>query len=236
MRALPAWKAPGELAMGQLGTLELREEDGAQPPLPRPGEGRLGPLRVRGADPLQDGRGWRITVQPMAPGTAVIPPLDLGDGRWAPELRITIPRTVPFGAPWMGVGGGQQDVLPYLPFPWAWASLLALPLAILGWLLARRRRRRAPARRRKAALHAFRRHWPPSGPDRATLDAAHAAGRELLAAVFGDPARSWGAKTLQDRGLGAWSTWILSLDAARFARLDPPFPSLEALLAALEDR
>lgn len=236
MRAAPVWKAPAELALGQLGVLELREDDPSQPALPRPGEERLGPLAVRGVEALPDGRGWRITVQPMAPGMAVLPVLPLGDGRQAPALRITIPRSVPYGSPWVGVGGGQQDVLPYIPFPWAWATLLVLPLAALGWLLAKRLRRGAPVRRRRAAQHAFTRHWPPAAADRATLDAAHASGRDLLAATFGEEARSWGPEAFRERRLEAWSTWVLSLDAARFSRQEPPFPSLAALLAALEGR
>lgn len=236
MRALPVWKVPKDLAVGQLGILELREEDPALPALPRPGEDRLGALAVRGVEPLRDGRGWRITVEPMAPGRAVIAPQDLGDGRHTPELRLTIPRTTPFGAPWMGVGGGQQDVLPYLPFPWQWTSLLALPLAVLGWLVARRWRRAGPARARKAARRAFSGHWPPRPPDRASLDAAHARGRDLLAATFGEEARSWGPETLRQRELEPWAQWLLSLDAARFSRAEPAFPPLTDLLAALAPR
>jgi hypothetical protein len=235
MNALPAWKAP-QLALGRLGVLELREEDPAQPTLPRPGEDRLGPLAVRGVEAMKDGRGWRITVQPLAPGTAVIPPLDLGDGRHAPELRLTIPRTVAYGTPWVGVGGGRQDLLPYLDFPWAWATVLVLPLAALGWFLARSSRRQAPARQRRAAQRLFASRWPPARGDRAALDAAHGAGRDLLAARFGDEARSWGPVAFQARGLEVWGEWVRSLDAARFALAEPPFPLLEALLAALEGR
>jgi len=72
--------------MGQLGTLELRQPDPALPPPPRPGD-QLGPLAVRAVEPLGDGRGWRITVQPLAPGQVVVPPMELGDGRSTPELR-----------------------------------------------------------------------------------------------------------------------------------------------------
>ena len=232
MRALPTWKTPN-LAVGQLATLELREEDPAQPPLPRPGEDRLGPLAVRGVEPMRDGRGWRITVQPMATGTAVIPPLDLGDGRRAPELRLAIPRTVPYGTPWVGVGGGREDLLPYQDFPAAWALVPVLPLAALVWFLLRTSRRKAPARRRQAARRTFAHHWPPAGRDRATLDAAHAAGRELLAATFGEQARSWGPPAFQARHLEVWGEWIRSLDAARFALADPPFPPLAQLVDAL---
>ena len=232
--ALPSWKAPAELALGKLGSVELREEDPAQPALPRPGEDRLGPLAVRAVEPSHDGRGWRITVQPMAPGTAVIPPLDLGDGRRTPELRLSIPRSVAYGTPWVGVGGGRQDLLPHLEFPWAWASLLALPLAVLAWFVVRAMGRRRPARRRRAALRQFTQHWPPAATDRAALDAAHTAGRNLLAAVYGDEALSWGPQAFQERRLEIWSQWIRSLDAARFALEDPPFPSAGDLLAALE--
>jgi hypothetical protein len=234
MIALPSWNPPRELAVGKLGVLELREEDPAQPALPRPGEDRLGPLAVRGVEAMRDGHGWRITVQPMAPGVAVIPPQDLGDGRRTPELRLTIPRTVAYGSPWVGIGGGRQDLLPYLEFPWAWATVLAVPLAVLAWLVLRARRRGLPARRRGAARRAFIGHWPPANRQRATLDAAHAAGRDLLAATFGDEARSWGAETFQQRRLQPWAVWIRSLDAARFALDEPPFPPLAELLAALE--
>jgi hypothetical protein len=228
----PAWAAPRELALGQLGTLELRQDPG-QPPLPRPGE-TLGPLTVRGVEPLADGRGWRITVQPLAPGLQVVPPQDLGDGRRTAELRLTVPRTVAYGAPWMGVGGGAQDRLPALPFPWAWTLPLLLPLAAAAWLLALRLRRGAPRRARRAALRTFARHWPPPDRDRAALDAAHAAGRALLAAQFGPEARSWGAAACRARGLAPWDAWVRSLDAARFGRVPPAWPPLAALLAALE--
>ena len=236
MNVQAVWKLPAPLAVGQLGDLELREADGSRCFIPRPGEERLGPLAVRAVAPLAEGRGWRITVQPMAPGTAVIPPMDLGDGRRSPELRLVIPRTAPYGAAWMGVGGGQQDVLPAIDFPWAWTTLLALPLAALGYLLARRLRRGRPARRRKAARRAFSRQWPPDRADRACLDAAHEAGRDLLAAIFGEDTRGWGPEAFEERRLEVWSRWLRSLDAARFARLEPAFPDLAALLAALEGR
>lgn len=231
-----AWKAPGELALGQLGTLELRQPDPGLPAPPRPGEDRLGVLAVRGVEPLADGRGWRITVQPMAPGIAVVPPLDLGTGRLAEELRITVPRTVPFGAPWMGVGGGGQDRLSALPCPWPWTLPLLLPLAAAGWFLVRRHALAAPARRRRAARRAFSRKWPPAGAGRAELDAAHAAGRALLAAHFGPEALGWGPEACLDLGLGPWAAWIRGLDDARFALSRPALPSLAALLAALEGR
>jgi len=230
------WTAPPELAMGRLATLELRDPDPAAPPLPRPGADRLGPLAVRGVDPLKDGRGWRLTVQPLAPGLAVVRPMDLGDGRRTPELRLTVPRTVAFGAAWMGVGGGPEDFLPPVPFPWEWTTLLVLPVVLLAWAVRRRYRLGAAGRRRRAARRAFLHHYPPRDLDRAGLDAAHAAGRELLAAQFGEEALGWGADLLHQRGLDAWATWVRALDAARFARSEPALPPAPALLAGLERR
>ena len=227
------WNGPQELALGRLSRLELRQDDPALPPLPRPQDIDSGPLAVRGVEPLGDGRGWRITVQPLAPGTFLLPPLDLGDGRLAPALRITVPRTVPFGAAWVGVGGGDLDRLPELPFPWPWAVAALLLLAAPAWLLVRRFRRAAPARRRHAARRAFIQRWPPAA-DRAALDAAHAAGRALLAAHFGPEALSWGRAAFQARGLEPWAAWSAVLDAARFAGKPPDFPPLDALLGALE--
>jgi hypothetical protein len=228
------WKSPQELALGRLYRLELRQDDPAQPPLPRPGDDRLGPLAVRGVEPLGDGRGWAVTVQPLAPGTFLVPPLDLGDGRLAPALRVTVPRTVPYGAAWVGVGGGELDRLPRLPFPWPWALPLLLLPAALAWLLVRRFRRGAPARRRHAARRAFIRHWPPDPADRAALDAAHAAGRALLAAHFGPEALSWGPAAFRTRGLEPWAAWSAALDTARFAGARSGLPALDALLGALE--
>ena len=236
LSAAPTWKTPGKLPFGELSVLEIQEEDPAQPPLPRPGDEQLGPLALRSVEPTPDGRGWRLTVQPLVPGTALIPAMDFGDGRQSPELRLQIPRTVPFRAPWMGVGGGQGDVLPYIPFPWAWASLLLLPLAILGWWFWRSWRRSVPGRARHHARSVFAHHWPPVSPDRSALDKAHATGRDLLAAHFGEGARSWGSHEFKDHQLEAWATWVQSLDAARFARKEPPFPPLGELLKVLEKR
>lgn len=245
MTGAAVWTAPPELALGRLGTLELRRESPSQPPLPRPGDDRLGPLAVRAVEPLPDGGGWRLTVQPLAVGTFVVPPLDLGEGWTTRELRVTVPRTVPFGAPWVGVGG-----LPPVPFPWPWAMPLLLPLALLAAALVRWRRRGTGRRRLRAARRAFARRWPPAAADRATLDAAHQAGRALLAAAFGPEALSWGAAALQARGLGPWAAWLRALDAARFSgrtpsmdpeapRRDPgnlplAAPPLAELLASLE--
>lgn len=234
LAASPVWNAPAALPFGELGTLELREADPGQPPLPRPGEDRLGPLALRGVEPTGDGRGWRLTVQPLAPGLAVVPPIDFGDGRRSPELRVQVPRTVPFMAPWMGVGGGQDDRLPRVPFPWAWGSLLLAPLAGVSWLAVRRWRHTGAGRARSRARRTFSHHWPPASLDRSLLDTAHDAGRTLLAAHFGEEARSWGAPELEERRLAAWATWVRSLDAARFGRMEPPYPSLEELLKPLE--
>ena len=236
LSAAPTWKTPDKLPFGELSILEIREEDPAQPPLPRPGDEKLGPLALRGVEPTPDGRGWQLTVQPMVPGTAVVPPVNFGDGRQSPELRLQIPRTVPFQAPWVGVGGGQGDVIPYIPFPWAWVSLLLLPLATLGWWLWRRWGRAAPARSKRHARHAFAHHWPPLTSDRQTLDSSHAAGRDLLAAHFGEEARSWGTHDFKNQHLEVWATWAQSLDAARFSRKDPPFPPLNELFEILEER
>jgi len=234
VRAAPAWKAPAQVKLGELVMLELREEDPARPAPPRPAvEERLGPLRLRSLEPLPDGRGWRFQVQALAPGAAVIPALDLGNGERSPELRLPVPRSIPFGGPWVGFGGGNEDLLPAIPFPWAWASLLLLPpLGLLAGLI--RRWRQGSARRHlHQTSRAFRQHWPPPDRTRATLDAAHGRGRELLAARFGEAARAWGAQDFLDRGLPAWEQWVQSLDAARFGRTEPPFPPSEPLLAAL---
>jgi hypothetical protein len=229
----PAWNLRGDLAVGRLGTLELRQEDPAQPPLPRPGEERLGSLAVRAVEPLRDGHGWLVTVQPLAPGPTVVPGLDLGDGRRTPELRLTVPRTVPYGAPWMALGGGAQDRLPPLPFPWAWSLALLLPLALAGMLGARAWRRSAPARARRRAGSAFSRHWPPPGAGRPALDAAHASGRALLASHFGPEALSWDAPACRARGLQPWAAWVEALDQARVGAGGGALPSLPDLLAAL---
>lgn len=234
LAAAPAWKVPDQIAFGELSVLEIVEQDPALPPLPRPGEDKLGPLELRGVEPTPDGRGWRLTVQPMEPGVALVPPMDFGDGRQSPELRIRVPRTVPYQAPWMGVGGGQGDILPFIPFPWAWASLLLLPpcaLGVWGWL---RWRRRLPVRLRHRAQREFARHWPPGTPDRAGLDQAHALGRNLLAAHFGEEARAWGSREFEARRLAPWAIWTQSLDAARFGRTAPAFPPLAQLLGCLE--
>lgn len=235
--AAPVWKAPAQLKLGELQTLELREEDPARPAPGRPAlEDRLGPLHLRAVEPLPDGRGWRLQVQAFTPGEALVPPLDLGDGQRSPELRIPVPRTVPYGGPWVGFGGGNDDLLPAIPFPWAWAGLTVLPFLGFGTWLLLRWRRGGDRRRLHRAVHAFRRHWPPRPMDRAALDAAHAVGRDLLAARFGEEARAWGPDDFRALNLGPWDQWVLSLDAARFGRAQPPFPGTDPLVAALDGR
>jgi len=233
--AAPIWKAPAELKLGELQVMELREEDPLKPTLPRPTvEDRLGPLRLRAMEPLPDGRGWRFQVQALEPGRAVIPALDLGNGQRSPELRLWVPRSIPFGGPWVGFGGGNEDRLPAIPFPWIWASLLLLPpVALLVWLF--RLWRKGSARRRlHQASRAFQHQWPPANRERATLDAVHGLGRDLLAAHFGEAARAWGPADFQTQQLSPWDQWAMSLDAARFGRTEPPFPAPEQLVAVLD--
>jgi hypothetical protein len=237
LTAAPIWKAPAQLKLGELQVLELREEDPAKPAPPRPAvEDRMGSLRLRAMEPLPDGRGWRFQVQALEPGSTTIPALDLGNGQRSPELRLYVPRSIPFGGPWVGVGGGNDDRLPALPFPWAWASLLLLPpMALLAWLLHRWRQGSAARRLRHAAL-VFRRQWPPADRQRETLDAAHGLGRDLLAARFGEAARAWGPADFRAHNLSPWDQWVKSLDAARFGHTEPPFPSPLPLVAALDAR
>lgn len=232
--AAPTWKAPDQLKLGELQVLELREEDPSKPAPPRPTvEERLGPLRLRAMEPLQDGRGWRFQVQALEPGLAVVPALDLGNGQRSPELRLLVPRTIPYGGPWVGFGGGNEDRLPGLPFPWIWASLLLVPpLALVGWAIHRWRKGSAK-RRLHRAIHEFQRHWPPANRERDTLDAAHGLGRDLLALSFGEGARAWGPWEFQAHHLGPWDQWAKSLDAARFGHTEPPFPAPESLVAVL---
>ncbi len=234
LSAGPQWRAPKELRFGILEVLELREDDPTAKPLPRPVvDEKLGPLRVRALEPLPDGKGWRFQVQALEPGTAVIPALDLGDGRAAPELRVAVPRSAPHGAPWMGWGGGREDQLPTVPFPFGWAALTLSPLLLLLGALFMLWRRGAAGRRQRAARHAFAKAWPPVRERRA-LDVAHEAGRTLLGSHFGAAAEAWGVEDLRGRGLDPWAQWCASLDAARFGLLSPPFPDLALLLKNLE--
>jgi hypothetical protein len=223
------------LKLGELQVLELREEDPSKPAPPRPTvEGRLGPLHLRAMEPLPDGRGWRFQVQALEPGSAMIPALDLGNGQRSPELRLWVPRDIPYGGPWVGFGGGNDDRLPAIPFPWPWASLLLLPpLSLVVWLV-RRWQRSSAKRHLHQASQVFQRHWPPPNRERATLDAAHGLGRDLLAARYGETARAWGPSEFLARNLTPWDQWAKSLDAARFGRTEPPFPAPDALVAALD--
>jgi hypothetical protein len=232
--AAPQWKAPKELRFGQLEVLELREDDPAAKPLPRPVvDEKLGSLRLRALEPLADGKGWRFQVQALEPGTAVIPALDLGDGRRAPELRLPVPRVAPHGAPWMGWGGGREDQLPEVAFPYGWAAAALSPLLLLAVGLLALWRRGAAGRRQHAARNHFTKAWPPVR-ERSALDKAHAAGRELLGAHFGEAALAWGPEDFRTRGLDPWVQWTQSLDAARFGLLSPPFPETNLLLKNLE--
>jgi len=232
--AAPQWKAPEELPFGRMAVLELVETDPAAAPLPRPGDENLGPLALRGVEATKDGRGWRLTVQPLAPGLVVVPPIDLGDGRRTPELRITVPRTTAFGADWKGVGGGLQDRLEPLPFPWGWALAALVPLLALAAWLVQRLRKGGQGRAWRHARRAFAAHWPPRTRQRAVLDAAHGAGRDVLVKVFGEEARSWGAAAFRKRQLDAWAAWADGLDAARFGGAEAPRSRAEELLRALE--
>lgn len=234
LAAAPQWKAPEKLVFGQMAVIELVESDPAAPALPRPGDENLGPLALRSVEPTPDGRGWRLTVQPLVPGRLVVPPLDLGDGRRTPELRVEVPRTAAFGADWKGVGGGAEDRLEPLPFPWMWAALAALPVLGLGALVLLRVRKGGPGRAWRQARRAFQAAWPPKSRQRAALDASHGAGREVLTRIFGEEARAWGAAALRKRQLDAWAAWAEGLDAARFGGGEPPRARAEELLQALE--
>lgn len=244
LTAAPSWRFPQEaplnpqgqlqLPFGQLARLDLIESDPALPAPPRPGDEKLGALLVRAVEPLSDGRGWRLTVQPLRPGAFRVPALDLGSGQRTPEFRVLVPRSTAFGAPWMGLGGGSDDLLPRTPFPWAWASLLLAPIFGLLFLFLRRWRRGAQHRRfHRAKLH-FAQAWPPASRAREDLDQGHGAGRDLLALQFGDASRSWGAEALREKGFPTWATWVRSLDAARFGRSEPPFPAGADLVSELE--
>ena len=233
--AAPVWKAPARLNLGELMVLELREEDPSKPSLPRPTvEDRLGPLHLRSMEPIPDGRGWRFQVQALEPGLAVVPALDLGNQQRSPEVRLWVPRDIPYGGPWVGFGGGNEDRLPALPFPWTWASLLLVPpLGLITWVISLWRKGSASRRLHRAIL-AFQKQWPPRDRERGTLDAAHGLGRDLLAARFGEAARAWGPADLQAHDLRPWDLWAKSLDAARFGQTEPPFPSPEPLVTALD--
>lgn len=235
--ASPTWVAPATWKLGELQVLELRETDPQQPAPQRPTvEDRLASLRVRSVEPLPDGRGWRFQVQALEPGTAIIPALELGNGSRSPELRLDIPRTIPYGGPWVGFGGGNEDRLPAMPFPLLWSSLLLTPfLGLAGWLL-QRWRNGAQTRHLHRLSGTFHKAWPPKERSREALDTAHSLGRDLLATRFGDQARAWGPAEFQALNLAPWDQWVQSLDAARFGRTEPPFPPSHTLVAALDAR
>lgn len=232
--AAPVWKAPDKVAFGALVVVELRDDDASAPALPRPPlEDRVGPLRIRALEPTRDGRGWVLKVQALEPGTAIFPPMDLGDGRRTAPLRLPVVRTAPAGGLWMALGGGATNALPDIPFPWGWAGLLLLPpLALAGWLV-KRWFGSAPKRARKRLARQFAKAWPP-GRTRAELDRAHALGRELLAAARGEAARAWAPADLRARHLESWALWAEGLDHARFGGRAAEWPSAQALVASLE--
>lgn len=232
--ANPVWKAPDHANFGELAVLELREDDPSAPTLPRPPlEDRVGPFRVRAMEPTLDGHGWRVTVQALSPGIALFPAMDLGDGRRTAPLRLPVTRTTPYGGLWMAIGGGPSNALPEIPFPWGWASLLLLPPLLLGTWLVRRWLGAAPKRLRKRLAKRFAKAWPPAEA-RASLDQAHALGRELLATARGEEALGWGPEDLKARHLEAWAKWSETLDQARFGGRHGGFPSAQTLLAALD--
>ena len=238
--AAPVWRAPAQIPLGEIVVIELRESDLTLPALPRPGEDKLGPLVIRSISPAEDGRGWRLSVQAIAPGLALIPPIDLGNGRISPELKIQVTRTVPYGAPWMGFGGGNLDAPPYFRFPWEWALLCALPLAVLVRLIVWRWVSGSPKRRLKRAKRAFAALWPPTSPERGLTDQIHQAGMELIASAWGPDAKSWGQDEFTKRDIAPWASWRKFMDDARFG--DTPGmpetepPALSELIESLENK
>jgi hypothetical protein len=242
LAAAPVWRAPAKILVGELVTIEIVEVDPASPPMPRPGEEKLGPFALRSAVPIENGRGWRLVIQAFRPGVAVVPPMDLGQGMVIPELKIQVTRTVPFGAPWMGLGGGGDDAPPSIGFPWGWAALPLLPLGLALSLAARLWRRGAPGRRLARAMRRFAAVWPPSSTNRAEIDRASARGRELIASAWGEEARSWGGREFLEQKNAAWASWCNFIDHARFGGADddvaggPPFPTLPELIESMGHR
>jgi hypothetical protein len=216
LAAAPVWRAPAKIQVGGAATIEVVDMDPASPPMPRPGEERLGPFALRSAIPIENGRGWRLVIQALGPGAAVVPSMDLGQGTVIPELKIQVARTVPFGAPWMGLGGGGDDAPPGVGFPWGWAALPLLPLGLALSLAVRLWRGRAPGRRLARARRRFAAVWPPISLDRAEIDRVGARGRDLMAGAWGEEARSWGGRELLEQNNAAWASWCNFMDHARF--------------------
>ncbi|MDR1841483.1 MAG: hypothetical protein LBQ86_06120 [Holophagales bacterium] len=237
--AAPAWRAPAQIPLGELVVIELWENDPTLPALPRPGEDKLGQLAIRSISPTENNRGWRLTLQALAPGLALIPPIDLGGGRISPELKIQVVRTVPYGAPWMGFGGGGVDAPPLFRFPWEWALLCAMPLAVLVYLIIWLWSKGSPKRRLKRAKRAFAVLWPPGSPERGMIDQIHKAGMELIAIAWGNDAKSWGEDEFTKRNIKPWAAWRNFIDNARFGdaskKPETAIPTLLELIKSLDN-
>ena len=136
----------------------------------------------------------------------------------------------------MGVGGGGEAGRDARPFPWGGARVALSRRLLPDWLVRRRWGGSAGKRRLRQLGRAFAQAWPPASKAREALDAAHGAGRALLAARYGEEARAWGVAAFREQHLEAWAAWCASLDAARFGRTEPPFPPLKALLDEAEAR
>jgi hypothetical protein len=239
LAAAPVWRAPAKIQVGELVTIEVVDVDPASPPMPRPGEERLGPLALRSAVPIESGRGWRLVVQALRPGAAVVPSMDLGQGMVIPELKIQVARTVPYGAPWMGLGGGGDDAPPGVGFPWGWAVLPLLPLCLALSLAVRLWRAGIPGRRFARARRRFAAVWPPASLDRAEIDQAGMRGRDLMAGAWGEDARSWGGREFLEQNNAAWASWCSFMDHARFGGDvgdRPPPPALPELIESMGKR
>jgi hypothetical protein len=52
--------------------------------------------------------------------------------------------------------------------------------------------------------------------ERGAIDQAHAKGRELMAIVWGEEARSWGGRDFLEHDNAVWASWCSFMDAARF--------------------
>ena len=205
------------------------------PPLPaaRPGPpGPSGPAR-RGAPAGRP----RLAHHGAAPGAG--PRRDAGPG---PGRRPHHSRAADRGAPhhalrrrpgWASAAAGRT-CLPDIPFPWAWATPPGHPRG-RSWSGSRAGATGPPGagRRRRAARRAFAPPLAAPGRDRAHLDAAHAAGRELLAAHFGEEALGLGPGGLPGPGPGRLGTWVRrAWTRPASPGTEPPSPPLLALLDA----